>query len=139
MHDREQAQELLNEFVSCMPKTFYRDLDATKRGAYFILAYLARAEETVVAGDFSKLLHVSTARIAALLRKMEQRRLITRHHDLADARRTVVEITPAGVETLDKLREQALAKVERLLERFSKEELQTFIQLSYKIRRALDE
>lgn len=139
MHDRDQAQELLSEFISCMPKTFYRDLDATKRGAYFILAYLARAEGVVVAGDFSRMLQVSTARIAALLKRMEQRGLITRHHDLEDARRTVVEITSAGIEMLEKIKEQALQKVERLLERFSKEELQTFIRLSYKIRQALDE
>ena len=139
MCNRDQAQELLDEFISCMPKTFYRDLDATKRGAYFILAYLARAEGVVVAGDFSKMLHVSTARIAALLRTMEQRELITRHHASEDARRTIVEITPAGIERLGKIKEQALMKVERLLERFSKEELQTFIRLSYKIRQALDE
>ena len=139
MHDQDEAQELLDEFVSCMPKTFYRDLDATKSGICFILAYLARAEETVVAGDFSRMLHVSTARTAALLRKMEQRGLITRHHAAEDARRTVVGITPAGIGALGEIREHALAKVERLLERFSKEELQTFIRFSYQIRQALDE
>ena len=139
MHDQDQAQELLDEFISCMPKSFYKDLDATKRGTCFILAYLMRAENEMVAGDFSRMLHVSTARIAALLKKMEQGGLITRRHAAGDARRTVVEITPAGVEMAEKIREQALGKVERLLERFTKEELQTFIRLSYKIRQTLDE
>ena len=139
MSNREEAQELLSELISCMPKSFYNDLDATKKGAGFILGYLLQSDDEVIAGDFSKMLNVSTARIAALLKKMEHGGLITRRNSSKDARRTVVELTPAGIAFAEEMKEQALMKVERLLNRISKEELKTFIQLSLKIREVIDE
>ena len=61
----------------------------------FVLAYLTQADGEVIAGDIARKLGVSTARVAALLKAMEKNGLVTRHASPADARRTVVEITPA--------------------------------------------
>lgn len=138
MSTREDAQEYLDKLSSCKPKTFYDDLEATKRGVGFILGYLERSDSEVVPGDFSKMLNVSTARVAALLKKLEQGGLITRRSSSKDARRTVVEITPAGVAFVDEMKERALVKVQSLLEQVSKEELDTFVQISHKIRKVLD-
>ncbi len=63
-----------------MPKSFYNDLDAAKKGVTFILGYLVMSDSEVIAGDLSRKLNVSSARIAALLKKMEQGGLITRHN-----------------------------------------------------------
>lgn len=86
-----------------------------------------------------KKLHVSTARIAALLKRMEQNGLITRHASQEDARRIVVEITPAGIALVDELREQALQKTELLLDQISSEDLETYIRISHKIKAVMNE
>lgn len=139
MSTREDAQKLLSELYSSIPGSLYRKIEETQRGFGFVLSYLENADGEVNAGDFSKKLNVSTARIAVLLKRMEQSGYITRRTSEKDARRTVVEITPAGIAFIDELREQTLRKAERILDRISKEELDTFIRISHQIKEVMEE
>lgn len=139
MNTREDTVELLNQLSLCMPRALYNDLETTKRGVGFILDYLEQSDGEVTVGDFSKVLHVSAARIAALLKKMEQNGLVTRRASLKDARRTVVEITPAGRAASQKMKASALREVELLLDRVGKEDLNTFIKISHRIRTVIDD
>lgn len=134
----EDAREYLEKLYSCMPKLFYNEIESTQRGFGFVLSYLEKADKDIYAGDLSKKLNVSTARIAALLKKMEQNGLITRHTSPKDARRTVVEITPAGIALVDEMRKQALHRVELLLAQVSKEDLETYIRISKQIKEVMD-
>ena len=133
------AKEYLDKLYSCMPKLFYSEIEATQRGFGLVLSYLEQADEKVYAGDLSKKLDVSTARIAALLKKMEQNGLVTRHTSPEDARRTVVEITPAGIASIDGMRTQALHRIELLLTQVSKEDLETYIRISQQIKEVINE
>lgn len=139
MSTRKDAQEFLEKLYSCMPRFFYSKLEATQRGFGFVLSYLEQTDKEVNAGDLSKKLNVSTARIAALLKRMEQGGFITRHTSQKDARRTVVEITPAGIALVDKMREQTLDRIELLLAQVSKEDLDTYIRISYQIKEVMNE
>lgn len=139
MSTREDAQELLSNLYSCIPRSFYSNLESTQRGFGFVLSYLEQSDGEVVSGDLSKRLNVSTARIAALLKRMEQSGLITRQSSSEDARRTVVKITPKGVALIDEMRERTLVKIELLLEQISKEELDTYIRISHQIKEVMDE
>ena len=139
MSTREDAQELLEKLYSCMPRFFYSEIEATQRGFGFILGYLERADGEVNAGDLAKKLNVSTARIAALLKRMEQSGLVTRHTSRKDARKTIVEITPAGIALVDEMREQTLGRVELLHERIRKEDLETYIRISCQIKEIMNE
>lgn len=133
MSSREDAIAFLQELCSCFPRPLYHKVEETQKGVGFVLAYLAQAEDEVFAGDFARELNVSTARIAALLKVMEKNGLITRHTSPKDARRTVVEITPAGLAGANEIREQILQKIELLLERVGKEDLDELIRISRKI------
>ena len=139
MSKREDAQEFLKKMRSCRPQPFYSRLDESQRGVGFVLCYLSEAKDEVIAGDLARELNVSTARIAALLKTMEKNGLIERHHAKADARQTVVEITPAGTEYSDKIKEQIFKKAELLLEKVGKEDMNEFIRISLKIKKALEE
>ena len=139
MTKKEEAQEFLQKMRFCRPQPLYSKLDESQRGTGFVLAYLRQAEGEVIAGDLARELGVSTARIAALLKKMEKNGLVERHHAKADARQTVVEITQAGTEYSDKIKEHILEKAELLLEKVGKEDLDEFIRISQKIKKALEE
>lgn len=139
MASREDAKEFLNKLYSCIPRSFYNRLETTQRGFGFILSYLERADGEVIAGDLARMLNVSTARIAVLLKRMEQKGYISRSASSEDRRRTVVEITPLGISYVDDMREQTLSRVEKLLDLFSKEEIDNFIRISNKIREAMEE
>ena len=139
MSTRKEAWEFLEKLSSCIPRFFYNKIEITQRGFGFVLSYLEKADGEVHAGDLSKKLNVSTARIAALLKKMEQNGLITRHPSQQDARRTVVKITPAGIALVDDMREQTLNKIELLLNQVSKEDLETYIRISHQIKKVMNE
>ena len=135
----EDAKELLEKISACRPKSFFNKIDESQRGIDFALIRLAEADDTVIAGDLARELNVSTARIAILLKKMEDKSLIIRKRSDSDARQTVVEITPKGLEHVQKIREQLLARTELLLEKVGKKDLDEFIRISQKIREVLDD
>lgn len=135
----EEMQAFLNRLYSSIPRTFYNKLEATQRGFGFVLCYLEKANGEVIAGDFAKTLKVSTARIAALLKRMEHCGYVERHPSKEDGRRTVVEITPAGMSYIREIREQTLLKIEKLLASVSQEDLETYIRISHQIRKAIEE
>ena len=139
MESRKDAQEFLNELYSSIPRSFYNRLEAPQRGFGFILSYLERTDGEVIAGDLSKKLNVSTARIAALLKKMEKCGYVKRYASKEDGRCTVVKITPAGITYINDMREQTLRRIEKLLDSVSKEDLETYIRISHQIREAMEE
>ena len=139
MSKREDAQVLMEELYSCAPRFFYSKIETIQRGFGFVLNYLEQADGEVNAGDLSKKLNVSTARIAVLLKKMEQNGWITRHASQEDARRIIVEITPAGIALVDEMREQTLQKIELLLDQISREDLETYIRISNQIKAIINE
>lgn len=139
MSKSEEAAEFLQKMRSCRPQPFYSKLNESQRGIGFVLAYLREANGEVIAGDLARELGVSTARIAALLGKMEKNGLIERRRSKEDARQTVVELTAAGKECCDKIKKQLLEKTELLLEKVGKDDLNEFIRISQKIKKALEE
>lgn len=134
-----ETLEYLNQLKLCWPRSFFGKLDKSQMGLGFVLSYLAEAKETVFAGDLAREMNVSTARIAALLRKMEKNGLLIRKGSPDDARKTIVEITPEGIAQALELKHLILEKIEILIDRIGKEDMQTFIELSFKIKEALEE
>lgn len=138
MSTREDAQAFLAELYLSIPRSFYSELEMTRRGFGFVLDYLEQAEGEVTAGDLAKKMEVSPARVAILLKKMEESGFIARHTSSKDARRIIVEITPAGVAFVEDMKERTLNKVESLLNQVSKEDLYTYVKISRKIREAME-
>ena len=138
MSTREEAKAFLVKLCSCMPRSCYSKLEATQRGYGFILDYLEQTGGEMSTRDFAEKLNVSPARITALLKKMEKSGLITRRPSSKDARRIIIEITPAGIAFVDNLREQTLSKVAQMLDRVGKENIETYIKISQQIKEAME-
>ena len=94
MSTREDASEFLQKLRQCKAAAFFDDVDLSQKGACFVLAYLERSSGEVIAGDLAKELRVSTARIAALLKKMEKNHLIMRRSAPARTRGAAPPATP---------------------------------------------
>lgn len=137
MSNREEAKAFLQEMCSCSPKPLFHKMEEVDRGTGFVLAYLEGSDGEVFAGDLAKELKVSTARIAALLNKLEEKGLVERSRSAQDARRTVVKITPKGTAYTAEIREQILNKVEILFDKVGKEDLKEFLRICAKITQAL--
>ena len=139
MSIREEGMRYLEKINSRVPARALEGIDMVQRGICCVLAYLKNSDGEVVAGDLAKELNVSSARISALLKKMEKKRFIIRRNSSGDARKTVVEITPEGIDYIDAETERILSQIELLIEKVGQRDLDEFIRISYKIRAALDE
>ena len=139
MNRRDEARDILLQMHACAPKSFFSKVDEALRGMGFVLAYLDQAKGDVYAGDIARELGVSTARIAALLNRMEKNGFITRGTDSHDARKTVVKITQLGRQWAQATKAQVLDKIELLLDRVGAEELHEFLRISRAIKKALED
>lgn len=138
MSTREDAKEMLQKLRACRTRSFFTKIDESQKGVGFVLLYLQEAQREVIAGDLARELNVSTARIAALLRNMEKSGLIIRYRSAVDARQTVVEMTEEGNVYVNTMKEQMLQKMELLIEKVGKEDIEEFIRISHKIKEVFD-
>ena len=108
------------------------EIDRTNVGMGFILRVLY-TEDEVSSGHIAEKMHVSTARVAALLKKMEARELITRESSKKDARVTVVKLTEKGKEETQKLIDVSILAISRIIDEIGFDRIKEYIILSHDI------
>ncbi|MDD3183739.1 MAG: MarR family transcriptional regulator [Anaerostipes sp.] len=137
MNQREVAIEVLDKMQGSCPNQLFQKINDFDHGIIFVCMYLDCQEQEVIAGDIANEMKVSTARVATLLKKMEQRHLIRKYHSPKDARKTVVEITEEGKSFVEGKREKAISKMEHIIDEVGKEEMEVFIETLHKIGKAV--
>ena len=66
----EQVASILSQLVALHPADCFKPIDAANAGLGAVLRLLYLADQPVTAGTISEKLHVSTARVAVLLKKL---------------------------------------------------------------------
>lgn len=105
------------------PMQMARHFHGVQAGVGAVLRYLNEVQGTATAGKISSFLNVSTARVAALLKKMEAKGLITREPDIIDARVTVVRLTNTGRTTIEGKKEELYREVRMVIDQIGMERL----------------
>lgn len=82
---------------------------------------------------------VSSARIAALLKHLEQKGWISRSADEHDERRVNVLLTDAGRELINSRRRDAIERVSAALRELGEEDAREYVRLQQKMLDALSE
>lgn len=96
MATKEEITKIIECFHMNMPKHFANKMDRTNAGMGQVMFYLENANRPVSAGEISAFMHVSTARVAVLLRCIGEKGWIERANDPADARKTMITISEEG-------------------------------------------
>lgn len=65
-------------------------------GEMAVMRTLDKAEGALAPGELAEASHVSSARVANILRSLEKKRWVTRQHSLIDRRRVTVSLTDQG-------------------------------------------
>ena len=79
-------------------------------------------------GHIAQILGVSRAAVAVSAKRMEKAGLVVREKTRGDQRRTMVSLTPRGVEAARRARTSQEAILERRLEGFSQEEITSLME-----------
>lgn len=107
---------------------YTRILD-TNRGEGVLLSYLYFHDGAATPAELSKALNVSTARIAALLNKMEQKRLVERGKHPGNQRNTIVTLLPEGEKLHKELEMDFRSRVIKFFEILGEEKAALFVEL----------
>ena len=103
------------------------------RGEVFVLNYLMTHQNQAHPAEISRSMVVSTARIAALLSRLEEKQYISRASDPSDNRQVIVTLLPQGLALIQRIRNEVIAAVVRMLERLGPEDAREYIRIQKKI------
>lgn len=87
--------------------------------------------------ELSRSMGVTSARIAALLKHLEQKGLVLRRTDELDERRVNVSLTEAGRELINARRKEAIGRVAAALRSLGEEDAREYVRLQQKMLDAL--
>jgi len=129
--------ELANRFLS----SFYgfrkigqqKKFDESMRGEGFVLLYISKQGGSVLPGDISGTMHISSARIAAALNSLENKELVTRRIDRNDRRRILVDLTPEGEKLVEGRSRMVIDRTRQMLEALGERDAEEFVRILEKI------
>ena len=106
-----------------------------------MMDYFERHPETntVATGELGKELGFTKPMLTHILDRLEQNRVILRTQSQTDRRVTLLSFSESGVSQFRKDREQALARIRRILERFGYEDVRVLLTLLRRLTRIYEE
>ena len=87
--------------------------------------------------ELSRSMGVSSARIAALLKHLEQKGFVQRRTDEHDERRVIVSLTDSGRELIRERRREAIERVAAALRSLGEDDAREYVRLQQKMLEAL--
>lgn len=137
MATQEQIHRVLARMKDALPGPLCRRIDESSSGAAAVLGSLYHAEGPLTAGQLSARCHVSTARMAVLLKKMEARGYLTRSPGEKDARTVEIALTPRGLEEARAIGRELERQMGKLIDQIGEERLLAFAQVGREIRETM--
>lgn len=130
----ELAQELLRELGQLGRAVGPKALNAT-RGETAVLMTLFRSDEPLTPGSLGSFAQVSSARMANILRSLEEKGLVTRAHSSEDRRSVHVALTDEGRRRASAIRQERAQAVVRYLEALGPDDATELVRI---VRRSRD-
>lgn len=107
-------------------------------GEYSVLSFLLSNESFAHPSQLSRHLSVSTARIAALLNRLEKKGLVRRSCDPSDERKIIVTLTESGASCVSSGIENAIDGLSKLLEALGEKDAEEYLRIQKKLLSAAD-
>ena len=137
------SHNLANEVIEIFQefhKNHKNKMKLSIKGEEAILIYLNEMidKNIVTPSLISKSLHISTARVAASLNKLEEKKLIVREIDLKDRRKIVIKLTNIGSVLANNLKVDHLDKYNKILNELGDDDALEFLRILRKINNILE-
>ena len=127
------AEELIELHRRLLSFPVNRMLADLAKGELFVLNYLMVHQDPVHPKELSQQMMVSTARVAALLNRMEEEGLIVRLPDSRDNRQTIITPTQFGIQFVQEHRTGLVDVMAQALELLGPEDAQNYLRIQKKI------
>lgn len=121
-----EMMEVLDQRKREMP---HDAISAAVRGEMAVLRLLAEEDRALSAGEISRLLRMTTSRVAAVLGALDKKALIVRDTDAQDRRRVQVTLTQAGRTICARKQQTALKHMRYALSQLGEQDAKDFVRL----------
>ncbi|MDO4454863.1 MAG: MarR family winged helix-turn-helix transcriptional regulator [Eubacteriales bacterium] len=139
MATKTQIEMIFNKIADAIPVDFVNGFNEVQSGMLAVLRFLDECGGEATAGQISQALNISTARVSVLLRKLTDKKLITKEKDLMDGRITLVKFTELGKITISKIKENIYRQINAIIDVVGEERLLEFITVSTEIKAVLEQ
>lgn len=123
------AEELMEIFDRRKHGMPHEEISAAMRGEMAVLRLLAMENRALTAGEISRMLHMTTSRIAAVLGALDKKALIVRSTDAQDKRRVQVTLTQKGLAICQRKKQAALKNISHALSQLGEQDAKDFVRL----------
>lgn len=123
------AAELLRVRGALVRIPANRRISDMEKGELFVLNHMYTTGRDVHPKELSRIMAVSSARIASLLNHMEAKGMILRCADPCDSRQIFVRLTEEGREAALRCRDEALSKTAAMLEALGPADAENYIRI----------
>ncbi len=132
-----KKEELMSDIISVLSdlskKNILSIFQSNLKGENFLLAHLFESGGESTPGRLAEFLNVSAARIAAILRSLENKSLIERFIDGNDKRHVIVKLTEQGKERVNSIRNEMIHHASETLENLGEEDSAELVRILKKI------
>ncbi len=139
MATKQDVDLALELFHKHKVKNAFHELVKKEIGYFAAIKYLNDVNKQVNAKDISNALEISTARTAILLKKLENKKFVTKTNSSTDARSVVVSLTDEGRRCADDLRGQMIKSMEKVVDEIGLQELERLFETLEKIEKIMKE
>ena len=123
------AEELMEVFDRRKRNMPHEDISASMRGEMAVMRLLERENRALTAGEISRMLKMTTSRIAAVLGALDKKALIVRSTDVLDKRRIQVTLTDKGLAMCQRKKQAALENISHALSQLGEQDAKDFVRL----------
>lgn len=138
MATKAQVERIFENMKKVFPEDFLNCISESQSGMMAVLRLLDESAGESTAGQISRVLNVSTARVAVLLKKMVAKGLITKEKDAKDGRITRVKLTDFGILTVTKVKAELYRRMEAVIDAVGEERLLSFLEISSEIKTVME-
>lgn len=138
MDCKTKAEEFF-EIIAQKRKTLVEIPLNCSQGETGTLLYLTFVKNGISASELADNMHVSMPRITSVLNALEAKKWVKKSIDSEDKRKNIIEITNQGREMVLSKKQEAVAKMAKVIEKLDEEEINQYIRLFRKIGNIMEE
>lgn len=111
-----------------------KTLDATTTsGEDGVLLWLFMQDRAAMAGELARALGLTSGRIANILKKLDEKGMITRTMGTEDKRKVYISLTESGRERIENKKRSEIAQYDAVLSKLGDEDAQEYLRITRKI------
>ncbi len=133
MEQKKMRLDVLDVFAGLCNSQVFWNVQEKMKGASFLLEYLMENDGESTPGKLAELLHVSAARITAILTALQAKQFVERQVDAADKRRVTVRLTESGRAFVNEMRAQTFTFADDVCNALGEADTAQLIRISKKL------